>query len=280
MNGMIVPSVSAGSSHRAARDTCTPHVMTPSGAAWSGRAGARRRHASATSAARLREGKSVEPSRGLANDLPPLFVRDPFEVTLDHLARTRPGRHRVGIVGGPHDVLDPMNSRLATPTRSSMKVAKIWRLKYAGEDQHSHALGEMGRRHPFQHQVGTRLLPGRSSTTRGARSRNCLSMRSTQRSPGSFTCESAEISRGSVMIHLQISDAGTGGLRAGTHANGLQSTGPVHRLESVAELTCMVWIGQHCGRRRALTRDARLERETRCPSRQVFLVAHPVVEFV
>jgi len=45
----------------------------------------------------------------------------------------------------------PMNSRLATPTRSSMKVAKIWRLKYAGEDQHSHALGEMGRRHPFQH---------------------------------------------------------------------------------------------------------------------------------
>src|SRR5437764_42781 len=138
MNGMIAPSVSAGSSHRAARDTCTPHVMTPSGAAWSGRAGARRRHASATSAARLREGKSVEPSRGLANDMRPL-----------------------------------------------------------------------------------------------------------QRSPGSFTCESAEISLGSVMIHLQISDAGTGGVRAGTHANGLQSTGPVHRLESVAELTCMVWIGQH-----------------------------------
>src|SRR2546422_8660466 len=107
MNGMIVPSVSAGSSHRAARDTCTPHVMTPSGAAWSGRAGARRRHASATSVARLREGKAVEPSRVLGNDLPPLFLRDPFEITLDDLARMRPGRHGVRIVGGPHDVLDP-----------------------------------------------------------------------------------------------------------------------------------------------------------------------------
>src|SRR6267142_2480292 len=107
MNGMIVPSVSAGSSHRAARDTCTPHVMTPSGAAWSGRAGARRRHASATSAARLREGKPVQPRRVLSNDLPPFFLRDPFEVTLDDLARVRPGRHRVGIIGGPHDVLDP-----------------------------------------------------------------------------------------------------------------------------------------------------------------------------
>src|SRR6267378_1470038 len=107
MNGMIVPSVSAGSSHRAARDTCTPHVTTPSGAAWSARVGARRRHASATSAARLREGKSVESSRVLANDLPALFLRDPFEATLDDLARMRPGRHRVGIVGGPHDVLDP-----------------------------------------------------------------------------------------------------------------------------------------------------------------------------
>jgi ubiquinone/menaquinone biosynthesis C-methylase UbiE len=32
-DGMIVPSVSAGSSHRAARETCTPHVMVPSGAA-------------------------------------------------------------------------------------------------------------------------------------------------------------------------------------------------------------------------------------------------------
>jgi len=41
--------------------------MTPSGAASSGRAGARRRHASATSAARLREGKPVQPRRVLAN---------------------------------------------------------------------------------------------------------------------------------------------------------------------------------------------------------------------
>src|SRR5262249_3093479 len=50
MNGMIVPSVSAGSSHRAARETCTPQVMTPSGAAWSGRAPASSRNAIATSA--------------------------------------------------------------------------------------------------------------------------------------------------------------------------------------------------------------------------------------
>src|SRR2546421_11781117 len=142
MNGMIVPSVPAGSSHRAARDTCAPHVMTPSGAAWSGRAGARRRHASATSEARLREGKSVEPSRVLANDLPPLFVRDPFEVTLDDLARMRPGRHRVGIVGGPHDVLDPdeLAARDAHPIVDEGR--KDLAPEHAGEDQHSHALRE------------------------------------------------------------------------------------------------------------------------------------------
>src|SRR6267142_6592632 len=40
-------------------------------------------------------------------------------------------------------------------------------------------------------------------------------MRSTQRSLGSFTCESAEISLVSVMIHLQISDAGMAGLEGG-----------------------------------------------------------------
>src|SRR2546425_9186260 len=36
MNGMMTPSVSPGSSHRVARLTCTPHVIVPSGAAWSG----------------------------------------------------------------------------------------------------------------------------------------------------------------------------------------------------------------------------------------------------
>src|SRR5438105_3925169 len=33
MNGMIVPSVSAGSSQRAARLTCTPHVIVSAGVA-------------------------------------------------------------------------------------------------------------------------------------------------------------------------------------------------------------------------------------------------------
>src|SRR5882672_8211301 len=106
MNGMIVPSVSAGSSHRAARDAWTPHVMVPSGAASSVAAGARRRHASATSAARLREGKAVEPSHILSDDLPPLLFRDSLEVALDDLPRMRPGRHGVRIVRGPHDVLE------------------------------------------------------------------------------------------------------------------------------------------------------------------------------
>src|SRR5262249_6955777 len=46
--------------------------------------------------------------------------------------------------------------------------------------------------------------PGGFSTTRGARSRNCLSMRSHQRSPGSFTCESAEISFSSLMACLRV----------------------------------------------------------------------------
>src|SRR5215470_1573322 len=107
MNGMIVPSVSAGSSHRAARDAWTPQVMVPSGAAWSGRTGARTRHAIATSAARLREGKAVEASHILPDDLPPLFLGDSVEVALDDLSRMRPGRHGVRIVRGPHDVLDP-----------------------------------------------------------------------------------------------------------------------------------------------------------------------------
>src|SRR5215831_20181089 len=107
MNGMIVPSVSAGSSQRAARDAWTPQVMVPSGAAWSGRTGARTRHAMATSAARLREGKAVEASHILPNDLPPLCLGDSCEVALDDLPGMRPGRHGVRIVRGPHDVLDP-----------------------------------------------------------------------------------------------------------------------------------------------------------------------------
>src|SRR5215470_7670109 len=48
------------------------------------------------------------------------------------------------------------------------------------------------------------LRPGGFSTTRGARSRNGLSMRSTHRSPGSLTCESAEISLSSLMSHLDF----------------------------------------------------------------------------
>jgi hypothetical protein len=41
---------------------------------------------------------------------------------------------------------------------------------------------------------------------RGARSRNELSMRSTHRSPGSLTCESAESNLSAAMVHLH-SDA-------------------------------------------------------------------------
>src|SRR5262245_47022438 len=36
MNGVMMPSVSAGSSHREARVMCTPQVMVPSGAALAG----------------------------------------------------------------------------------------------------------------------------------------------------------------------------------------------------------------------------------------------------
>src|SRR5215471_8336333 len=62
MNGMIVPSVSAGSSHRAARETCTPHVITPSGAASSGPAHASRKNAIATSAVATRLARPHIPS--------------------------------------------------------------------------------------------------------------------------------------------------------------------------------------------------------------------------
>src|SRR5829696_5069363 len=41
MNGVIAPSFSAGSSQRAARVTCTAHVICPSGAAAAGPAGSR-----------------------------------------------------------------------------------------------------------------------------------------------------------------------------------------------------------------------------------------------
>src|SRR5262245_26211621 len=50
MNGMIVPSVSAGSSQREASDTCVPHVRVPSGAAHRGGAQTKTRSASTTSA--------------------------------------------------------------------------------------------------------------------------------------------------------------------------------------------------------------------------------------
>src|SRR5262245_5587669 len=124
MNGMIVPSVSAGSSQRAARDAWTPQVMTPSGAAWSMRAGARRRHASATTVIGLIEGKAVETSHVLPDDLPPLLLGDSFEVALDDLPRMWPGRHRVRIVRGPHDVLDPdeLTARHANPIVDERRV--------------------------------------------------------------------------------------------------------------------------------------------------------------
>src|SRR4029450_6817143 len=104
MNGMIVPSVSAGSSHRAARETCTPQVMTPSGAAWSGRADASRRNASAVATSL---GKAVQPGRVVPNDQELFFLGNSLEVPFDHLPRMRPGRHGVRVVGRPHDVLDP-----------------------------------------------------------------------------------------------------------------------------------------------------------------------------
>src|SRR5438552_900333 len=49
MNGMITPSVSPGSIQRVTRETCTPHVIVPSGAASSGPVHARLRSISATS---------------------------------------------------------------------------------------------------------------------------------------------------------------------------------------------------------------------------------------
>ena len=38
MNGVMIPSVSAGSNHFGASETCTPHVIWPSGAAAAGAA--------------------------------------------------------------------------------------------------------------------------------------------------------------------------------------------------------------------------------------------------
>src|SRR5580765_8233128 len=52
MNGVPMPGVSAGSNHVGASETCTPHVIWPSGAAAAG-AAATRRAASATSDVRL-----------------------------------------------------------------------------------------------------------------------------------------------------------------------------------------------------------------------------------
>src|SRR6266850_7627582 len=55
----------------------------------------------------LGQGKAIEPGRVLPHDLPLFVLRNPFEIPLDDLARTRPGRDGMGIVGGPHDVLHP-----------------------------------------------------------------------------------------------------------------------------------------------------------------------------
>src|SRR4030095_318618 len=122
MNGMIVPSVSAGSSHRAARETCTPQIMTPSGAASRGCARDSRMNATATSTrsarARLgrrvvaaRLGKAVQPGGVVPNDLELFLLGDSLEVSFHHLTRRRPGRHGVGVVGRPPEVLVTAGAR-------------------------------------------------------------------------------------------------------------------------------------------------------------------------
>ena len=53
MNGVPIPGVSAGSNHVGASETCTAHVICPSGAATAGTAAATKSATRATSAARI-----------------------------------------------------------------------------------------------------------------------------------------------------------------------------------------------------------------------------------
>src|SRR2546427_2044712 len=55
----------------------------------------------------LGQGKAIELGRVFPHDLPLFVLRNPFEISLDDLARMRPGRDGMGIIGGPHDVLHP-----------------------------------------------------------------------------------------------------------------------------------------------------------------------------
>src|SRR6266852_7056306 len=113
MNGMMVPSVSAGSSHRAIRDACTPHVTLPSGAASSEPGHTRSRSTRiagrivSTFVESLGRRKTIQPSRVLPHDLALFVLRDALEIPLDDLPRVRPRGDGVGIVGGPHDVVYP-----------------------------------------------------------------------------------------------------------------------------------------------------------------------------
>src|SRR5207247_2373011 len=82
--------------------------------------------------------------------------------------------------------------------------------------------------------------PGGFSITRGARSRNCVSMRSTQRSPGSLTCESAEISLRSFMA-LPPSR------RRALRNQAARPASPRHAFEILRDHVARVQVAGGCG---------------------------------
>src|SRR6266568_3902007 len=80
------------------RGYCVPPLVPP---VW--REASRAQHPGAA----LAQVKAVELGDVLSDDLALLHLTDVLEVTLDNVARMRPGGGSVGIVGRPHDVVHP-----------------------------------------------------------------------------------------------------------------------------------------------------------------------------
>src|SRR5215813_8463393 len=114
MKGMMTPSASPGSSHRVARLTCTPQVIVPSGAAWSGAPEANANSPNARSAftprrilvyrqrgAAAPSGLFVQTVRVVPEQLP-LRLRLHARPLHDVVDRVRELTFRVGIIRGVH----------------------------------------------------------------------------------------------------------------------------------------------------------------------------------
>src|SRR5215467_1125971 len=164
MKGMIVPSVSPGSSHRVARDAWTPQVIVPSGAAWSVRAGTTRSHARATTVSHLREGgdftrtASNQPGRFTASKVwPSLLASQTPSKILEIVRDDVPVRFRFEVCSLPGAVFqrprDERRGHPLSPRRGQIVVVR--------RDHHDFSGLETQERHGRAIHLGPRLVAAR-----------------------------------------------------------------------------------------------------------------------